>query len=81
MEALSQLIDGLVAHPAECFAALLLLAVVYLYKAREADKRASDERYDKLNEARMATVEKVIPVAEKLADGVSTLERLMEKVG
>lgn len=79
MEAFSQLIDGLVSHPTACMLALVLIALAYLYRAREADKKASDERIERMQAAHLATVEKTIPVAEKLADGVVMLERLMEK--
>jgi len=79
MEAFEAIFRGLVEHPAECFLALSLVVIGYLYRAREADRKAAEERYDKLNELRYATAEKVIPVAEKLADGVVTLERLMER--
>lgn len=81
MEAFAALLQGIVDHPTACMLAVTLIVIAYLYKAREADKTATDTRVDKLNEAHKATIEKVIPVAEKLADGVSTLERLMEKVG
>jgi hypothetical protein len=88
MEAFTQLLTGLVDHPVHCMLAVALVVIAYLYKAREGDrknadarataeKKASDDRADAKAAAHLATVEKVIPVAEKLADGVTTLERLM----
>lgn len=88
MEALTALMQGLVDHPVHCMLAVSFIVIGYLYKAREADKKAADEareaakkaadeRADAKSAAHLAAVEKVIPVAEKLADGVVTLERLM----
>jgi hypothetical protein len=68
MEAFSQILQGLVDHPTACMLVLTLLALGYLYRAREADAVAH-----------RATLEKVIPVAEKLTDAVGVLERLMTK--
>lgn len=86
METFEAIYKGLNEHPTACMLALALVALAYFYRAREVDKKAADERNDKLNEAHKATIEKVIPVADKLGDAaiavekaVATLERLMEK--
>lgn len=81
MEAFEALLKGIVEHPTACMLAVALIALAFLYKAREADRTAKEAQIQKLNDDHKATIEKVIPVAEKLADGVNTLERLMEKVG
>lgn len=82
MEALTELVAALVAHPTECFLALTLIAFGFYYRAREADRIAvtakNEERVQMLNDRNLETAKQVIPVAEKLADGVTTLERLME---
>lgn len=86
MEAFQALVDGIVAHPTACMLAIALIALGFLYRARESDKTSADARLDKLNEAHKATLEKVIPVADKLGDAaiavekaVATLERMMDR--
>jgi len=79
MEALQQLIDGLVNHSTATLFALTILALAFLYKAREAERAENATKIQALNDRNAQTLEKVIPVAEKLADGVVTLERLMIK--
>lgn len=86
MEAFQALLDGIVAHPTACMLTVTLIALGFLYRAREADRAAKDAIVQKLNDDHKATIEKVIPVADKLGDAaiavekaVATLERLMEK--
>lgn len=79
MEALQPLIDGLNAHSTATLFALTIIALAFLYKAREAERLVTAEKIQALNDRNAATLEKVIPVAEKLADGVTTVERLMSK--
>lgn len=79
MELVGQIAAGLAANPTAWMLALALMALVYFYKAREGDARAHAERIERMQAAHLATVEKTIPVAEKLADGVAILERLMTK--
>jgi hypothetical protein len=67
---------GLATHPLTYLCALLIIACVYLFKElRAADRAALDRVVANATEHR-ATLEKVIPVAEKLATGVDTLERI-----
>lgn len=86
MEAFGQILQGLVDHPTACILALTLVALAYFYRAREADARSYIEKISTMEAAHRATLEKVIPVADKLGDAaiavekaVATLERLMEK--
>lgn len=86
MEAFTEMLNGLVAHPTACFLVLALIALAFIYRAREVDRAAHGVLVQKLNDDHKATIEKVIPVADKLGDAaiavekaVATLERLMEK--
>lgn len=86
MEAFQALLDGIVAHPTACMLAVTLIALGFLYKAREADRVAKETQIQKLNDDHKATIEKVIPVSEKLADAAvavekstSNLDRLMDR--
>lgn len=86
MEAFESLLKGFAESPLPTMLVVSVLAAIYLYKAREADRVARDAQVQKLNDDHKATIEKVIPVADKLADAtiaiersVATLERLMEK--
>lgn len=72
----SAIAGGLATHPLTYLCALLILACVYLFRElRAADKASLDRVVANATEHR-ETLKKVIPVAEKLAAGVETLERL-----
>lgn len=87
------LLKGFVESPLPSMLVVAILTGAYLYKAREADRVARDAertvvaaQIQKLNDDHKSTIEKVIPVADKLADAtiaiersVATLERLKEK--
>lgn len=77
MEAFTQLLTGLVEHPVHCFLALALIAVAYLYKARQQDHKDFLDLIMKKNADHLETVAKVIPVAEKSADAVIAAERIL----
>lgn len=76
MDPASNIASGLATHPLTYLCALLILACGYLFKELRAADRAALDRVVKNAEEHRATLEKVIPVAEKLAAGVETLERI-----
>lgn len=71
-----QLLAGLVAHPTACILALTLLALAFLYKAREADRVRHEDKVQKLNDDQKEMMKQVIPVAEKLASAAIAVEKL-----
>lgn len=64
MDSFSLITDKLAAHPKEALIALLICAVAWLYK----DGRKRDD-------AHLATVNQIAPLAAKLAAGVEAFER------
>jgi heme/copper-type cytochrome/quinol oxidase subunit 2 len=61
-------------------AALALTAVVYLYRAREADRTAAIASTQADHAAQIELLKTVVPLAEKLAEGVLSIERLATSV-
>lgn len=90
MDSFSEIMKSFGMAPLATMLTLCLIALAYLYRAREKERSATEAAREKertaaaaiiqaLNDRNFQTAEKVFPVAEKLADGVTTLERLMAK--
>lgn len=90
MDTFSEIMKSFGMAPLATMLTLCLIALGYLYRAREKERDVTEasrekeratsaERIQALNDRNFQTAEKVFPVAEKLADGVTTLERLMAK--
>lgn len=72
--------EGLASHPTAWTAALLLGAVVYLFKAlRERDQQAINTVIEQ-ERAHRETLARVVPLAEKLTEGVQILERVSTRL-
>lgn len=71
-----QIFAGLVSHPTACILTLTLIALAFLYRAREADRVRHEEKVQKLNDDHKETMKQVIPVAEKLSDAAIAVEKL-----
>ncbi len=71
--------EGLVKNPLAWIAALLLCAVAYLFKELRAADKATLDRSIAAEAAHRATLEKVIPVADRLTQAVEILERLSNR--
>lgn len=76
-----QIAQGLAANPLAWICALALMTVAYLFKELRAADRLQLERADAAKVAHLATLEKVIPIAEKLTSAVEILEKLSLREG
>lgn len=77
---LQSLIDGLSNHSTATLFALTILALAFLYKAREAERTETANKIQALNDRNASTLEKVIPVAEKLADGAIAIDKMIDRL-
>lgn len=76
-----QIAAGLASSPLAWLSTLLLAAVVYLFREiRAADKEAMTRTIAQ-EAAHRATLEKVLPIAEKLTSAVEVLERISIRDG
>lgn len=80
-----QMLAGMINHPTACMLVIVLFALGYLYRAREADRarEAVDHRafFDAMMEKEKEhreTLEKVLPVAENLNQSVTLLAHLID---
>ena len=76
-----QLAAGLATSPLAWIATLLMLAVAYLFKELRAADRAAMERTVAQEAAHRVTLEKILPIAEKLVSAVEIMERLANRTG
>lgn len=74
------LVTGLAANPLAWLCAASLTAVGYLFKELRAADRAALERAMAQEAAHRTTLEKILPVVEKLTGAVEILERLTTSV-
>lgn len=76
----NQIAEGLTSHPTEWFAALLLGAVIYLFKELRARDAQAIVTVIEQEKAHRETLARVVPLAEKLTEGVEILERVSNKL-
>lgn len=76
----NQIAAGFTEHPTAWMAALLLGAVVYLFKELRAKDAASIISIMEQEKAHRETLSRVVPLAEKLTEGVEILERVSNKL-
>lgn len=77
----AQVAAGLASNPLAWISAILIGVVAYLFKELRAADRLQLERSDIAKAAHLATLEKVIPIAEKLTSAVEILEKLSLREG
>lgn len=72
---------GLVDHPTACLLAVALFVIGYLYKARNDDTKEHMAALASQSSAHLETVERIVPLAEKLIQSVDMLERVTRAAG
>jgi hypothetical protein len=80
MEFLNDLANGLQHSPLAWILALCLVVIGYLYRGREQDQKDKLEKLMAKEAEHRATLEKVIPIAEKLGDSVEALQRITDNL-
>lgn len=80
MDSLSEIASGLAANPLAWGVTLLSAALVYLWKQLREVQTAYLESVKTSANERREDLHTIIPLADKLADAVETLERLQGRM-
>jgi hypothetical protein len=81
MDPASPIAAGLASHPLTYLCAMLILVVIYLYKSKEGLQATLLQSVKDSAAEHRATLEKVLPLTEKLTNTVEVAERLLLKDG
>lgn len=74
-----QIYTGLVEHPTALMLAVTLVALGYLYRERQNDTKEFIEKILEQEKDHRATLEKILPIAERLTQSVEVMDRVTNR--